>query len=354
MPPLDSQQTQRGSYSDTDVVAQAFGENYALYCGDCIEVMRGLPNESVGFGIFSPPFASLYTYSASERDLGNVKSDAEFHKHFAFVIAELYRVLMPGRLVSFHCMDMPSMKSRDGMIGLKDFPAILIQAFQAAGFIYHSRVVIWKDPLIEATRTKALGLMHKQILKDSSMCRQGLPDYLITMRKPGDNAEPIQHPDGFTTFIGLDEPKAPRKPPTIRSRDIERYEGVTSDDPVYSHQVWRRYASPVWMDIDQTRTLQRESAREEKDERHICPLQLDVIERALELWSNPGDTVLSPFAGIGSEGFVAVSRNRRFIGIELKASYWKQAAANLALAEAERDHDLFTTAPEARQTAIPA
>jgi DNA modification methylase len=185
-------------------------------------------------------------------------------------------------------------------------------------------------------------LMHKQIQKDSSMCRQGLPDYLITMRKPGES-KPIAHPDGFTRFIGLDEPNARKGKPKIKYGDFENgdHKASTNDDPVYSHQVWRRYASPVWMDIDQTRTLQRESAREEKDERHICPLQLDVIERAMELWSNPGDTVLSPFAGIGSEGFVALSMGRKFIGIELKASYWKQAAANLALAESESAHDLF-------------
>jgi DNA modification methylase/superfamily II DNA or RNA helicase len=328
--------------ADAYVEDVARGDNYELHLGDCIEVLKKIETESIGFSIFSPPFASLYTYSASDRDLGNVKTDAEFHKHFAFVIAELFRVLQPGRLVSFHCMDIPSMKSRDGMIGLKDFPAQLIESFRKVGFIYHSRVVIWKDPLIEATRTKALGLMHKQIQKDSSMCRQGLPDYLITMRKPGES-KPIAHPDGFTRFIGLDEPNARKGKPKIKYGDFENgdHKASTNDDPVYSHQVWRRYASPVWMDIDQTRTLQRESAREEKDERHICPLQLDVIERAMELWSNPGDTVLSPFAGIGSEGFVALSMGRKFIGIELKASYWKQAAANLALAESESAHDLF-------------
>jgi hypothetical protein len=230
-------------------------------------------------------------------------------------------------------MDIPAMKERDGYIGLKDFPGDLIRIFQSAGFIYHSRASIWKDPLIEATRTKALGLMHKQVVKDSAMCRQGLPDYLITMRKPETNSEPIARPNGFTEFIGEDEPKARKGEAVIRARDIANYAGMTSDDPVYSHQVWRRYASPVWMDISQSDTLQRESAREEADERHVCPLQLQVIERGLELWTNVGDVVLDPFSGIGSTGYVAVQRGRRFIGFELKASYHQQACANLRNAE---------------------
>lgn len=319
--------------SSVVVTDQAFGTSWAQYQGDSVELTRGIPSDSVHYSIFSPPFAALYTFSASERDMGNARSDSEFYEHFQFLIKELYRVTVPGRLLSFHCMDIPSMKERDGVIGLKDFPGDLIRMFQAQGFIYHSRVAIWKDPLIEATRTKAIGLMHKQVLKDSAMSRQGLPDYLITMRKPGTNPEPVSRPKGFTEFIGEDEPKAPKKEPTIRSADIEKYLGQTSDDPVYSHQVWRRYASPVWLDINQSRTLQKESAREEKDERHICPLQLDVIDRALELWTNPNDVVLDPFAGIGSTGYVALERGRKFIGCELKPSYWKQACANLKNAE---------------------
>ena len=330
-----------------NVIDQRFGETWAMYNGDACEVVKGIPSDSIHYSIFSPPFASLYTYSASERDMGNARSDEEFYQHFQFLIAELYRVTMPGRLLSFHCMDIPAMKERDGYIGIKDFPGDLIRNFQKAGFIYHSKVVIWKDPLIEATRTKALGLMHKQVTKDSAMCRQGLPDYLITMRKPGDNPEPISRPDGFTSFVGEDEPKAPKKKPTVRSVDIERYAGQTSDDPVYSHQVWRRYASPVWMDINQTRTLQKESAREDKDERHICPLQLDVIERAVDLWTNPNDTVLSPFAGIGSEGYVSTQKGRKFIGIELKESYYKQACANLKRAEQENPREALFAAVNA-------
>jgi DNA modification methylase len=329
-----------------NVLDERFGEGWAMYLGDSCEALQGIPSDSIHYSIFSPPFASLYTYSASERDLGNARTDAEFYEHFKFIIGELYRVIMPGRLLSFHCMDIPAMKERDGFIGLKDFPAQLREIFQSAGFIYHSKVVIWKDPLIEATRTKALGLMHKQVTKDSAMCRQGLPDYLVTMRKPGVNPEPIARPDGFTDFIGDDEPRAPKGKASKRFADIDRhYTKLTEEDPVYSHQVWRRYASPVWMDIRQTRTLQRESAREDKDERHICPLQLDVIERAIELWTNPNDTALSPFAGIGSEGYVAIQKGRRFIGIELKTSYFKQAVANLQRAEKETPQDaLFATA----------
>jgi DNA modification methylase/superfamily II DNA or RNA helicase len=288
----------------TDTVA---GKDWTMHLGDCVEVARGIPSDSIHYTIFSPPFASLYTYSNSDRDMGNCKNDDEFYLHFGYLIDELFRVTMPGRLVSFHCMDIPAMKSRDGYIGVKDFPGDLIRAFEKAGWIYHSKVVIWKDPLVEATRTKALGLMHKQICKDSSMCRQGLPDYLITMRKPGDNKEKISHIDGFTTYIGEDEP----------------------GKGVYSHNVWRRYASPVWMDIRQTNTLQYKTARDNDDERHICPLQLDVIARGVELWSNPGDTVLSPFAGIGSEGYQAIKMGRKFIGIELKQSYFDVAVKNL-------------------------
>ena len=369
------------------VVDQEIRENWAMYQGDCVEVIKGIPDNTIHYSIFSPPFSSLYTYSNSERDMGNCKDDEEFMIHFKFLISELYRVLMPGRLVSFHCMDIPAMKQKDGYIGLKDFPGELIRLFiddesadyfntisrlekrkneaifngetsraskliniiedmeeefkryQPSGpqFIYHSRVAIWKDPLIEATRTKALGLMHKQLVKDSAMCRQGLPDYLITMRKPGDNPEPIEHPDGLTNFVGEDEPNAPRKEPELKGSRKNKNISMYRKDPVYSHHVWRRYASPVWMDINQSNTLQKESAREEKDERHICPLQLDVIERALQLWTNPGDVVLSPFAGIGSEIYTAIKMDRKGIGIELKESYYKQAVANYKQAELENN-----------------
>ena len=297
------------------ILNQMITDKFSAYNGDCVEVARGIPDNSIHYTIFSPPFASLYTYSNSDRDMGNSKGDDDFYIHFKFLVQELFRVTIPGRLVSFHCMDIPAMKERDGYIGLKDFPGDLIRMFQEYGFIYHSRVAIWKDPLIEATRTKALGLMHKQIEKDSAMCRQGLPDYLITMRKPGDNPEPIEHEEGFTSYAGLDEPK----------------------HGTYSHQVWRRYASPVWMDINQSNTLQKESAREDEDERHICPLQLDVIERALQLWTNPGDIAFSPFMGIGSEGYKALEMSRRFVGIELKESYYNTATNNLKIASNRQD-----------------
>lgn len=275
------------------VLNQNQGSNWILYNGDSAEVAKGIPNDSIHFSIFSPPFSSLYTYSNSERDMGNCRSDFEFYLHFRFLVREIFRITMPGRLIAIHCMDLPMMKQRDGNIGLKDFPASLRKLFEIAGFIYHSKITIWKDPVVEMQRTKSLGLLHKQVKKDSAMSRQGLPDYLLVMRKPGDNPERITH--------------------TNESFPVD---------------LWQRYASPVWFDIKQSNTLQRESAREEKDERHICPLQLDVIERAIELWTNPKDIVFSPFAGIGSEVYQAIKMGRRGVGIELKESYYKQAVLN--------------------------
>lgn len=322
-------------------IDQVIEPDFALYNGDCVEIIRGIPDSSIHYTIFSPPFASLYTYSNSDRDMGNCSSDEEFFKHFRFLISELYRVTIPGRLVSFHCMDIPAMKSRDGYIGIKDFPAQLRQAFEDVGFIYHSKVTIWKDPLVEATRTKALGLLHKQLEKDSAMCRQGLPDYLLTMRKPGDNPEPIAHPEGLCQFFGENEPDAPKiQRPEPDKEAFKRKEAYVGG-PVYSHQVWRRYASPVWMDIRQSNTLQYRSARDEKDEKHICPLQLDVIARGIELWSNPGDIVFSPFAGIGSEGYQAIKMGRRFVGVELKESYYRVAVNNLQMAVQESFDELL-------------
>lgn len=316
-----------------EILNQKIDDRYAMYNGDCVEVLKGITDNSIHYSIFSPPFASLYTYSNSDRDMGNSASDNEFYEHFKFLISELYRVTMPGRLLSFHCMDLPMMKSRDGVIGLKDFPGELIRMFTEAGFIYHSKVTIWKDPLIEATRTKALGLLHKQICKDSSMCRQGLPDYLVTMRKPGENPELIAHPEGFESYIGDDEPEGARieRP----QPDVEKYEKKEkyNDVPVYSHQVWRKYASPVWMDIRQSNTLNGKSAREEQDERHICPLQLDVIARGINLWSNENDIVLDPFAGIGSSNYVALKMGRRTIGVELKENYYNLALENVEKAD---------------------
>lgn len=275
-------------------IDQKVTDRWSLYRGDCIDVVRDLPDASVGFSVFSPPFASLYTYSDDDRDMGNCRDADEFDGHFRYLTAELHRVIMPGRLVAMHCMDLPLSKMRDGHIGLRDFRGQLIRAMQDAGFVYHSQVTIWKDPVTAMQRTKALGLLYKQLKKDSGRSRQGLPDYLVVFRKPGDNPEPISHdPEEFPVTL------------------------------------WQRYASPVWMDIDQSDTLQYQSAREHDDERHICPLQLGVIRRALRLWSNPDDVVLSPFAGIGSEGVVSLEMGRRFVGVELKASYYRQALANL-------------------------
>lgn len=294
-----------------NVIDQTVTENFAAYHADCIDVLRGMPDNSAHYSIYSPPFASLYTYSASPRDMGNCASHEEFFEQFRFLAPELYRVIKPGRLMSFHCMLLPTSKARDGVIGLTDFRGQLIRAFQEVGWVFHSEVVIWKDPVTAMQRTKALGLLHKQVKKDSAMSRQGIPDYLVTMRKPGDNPEPITHT------------------------------GKDDDMPV---SMWQQYASPVWMDIDQSDTLQHRSAREDDDEKHICPLQLGVIRRAVKLWSNPGDTVLSPFMGIGSEGYVSLQMGRRFIGAELKRSYFDQAVRNLSSVSmgSEAQPSLFT------------
>ena len=287
------------------------GENWRMILGDNVEETQKMQDESVDFIMFSPPFKSLYTYSNSERDMGNSKTDAEFEDHFGFLVPELFRVLKPGRLASIHCMDLPSMKERDGVIGLKDFSGELIRVFQKAGFIYHSRVTIWKNPAAEMQRTKALGLLHKQLRKDSSMCRNGIPDYIITMRKPGENLDRISH--------------------------------ETEDYPV---DKWREVASPVWMDINQSNTLQRKSAREENDEKHIAPLQLDAIERCIELWTNPGDLVYDPFGGIGSVPYQAVKMGRRGLGCELKESYYVQACKNLEVVERDLAKPLQTQISE--------
>lgn len=308
------------------VIEQTITEKYALYRGDVVEVIPTLPAASVGYSIFSPPFASLYTYSASERDLGNCRSHAEFYEHLSFLAPHLYRITRRGRLMSFHCMDLPTSKERDGFIGIRDFRGLLIRLFQSwawcdkcnapsrrpegseddswkcscgaevQGWILHSQVTIWKNPVTAMQRTKALGLLHKTVRGNSSMARQGIPDYVVTMRRPPDVA--------------------------VEDR-------VTHDEKAYPVSLWQRMASPIWMDIDAGDTLQRESAREDEDERHICPLQLEVIRRCVELWTNPDDVVFSPFTGIGSEGHVAVKMGRRFVGVELKGSYYEQAVRNL-------------------------
>lgn len=290
------------------VLDQVIEDRFSIYHGDCVEVVAGIPSDSIHYQVFSPPFESLYTYSASDRDMGNCKDSDEFWRHYLFLIAHQYRVAMPGRLVSVHCMNLPTSKTRHGFIGIRDFRGEIIRAYEDAGFIFHSEVVIWKDPVTAMQRTKALGLLHKQIRKDSCMSRQGIPDFVVTFRKPGDNPERVPHGD---------------------------------DLPV---SLWQKYASPVWMDINPSDTLQYRSARENEDEKHICPLQLEVIQRCLHMWTNPGDVVLSPFAGIGSEGYVALTMGRRYIGVELKPSYFRQAVANCKAACGMTQGALFSAA----------
>lgn len=305
-----------------NVINQSIGAGYALYHGDCVDVLRGLADNSIDFSVFSPPFASLYTYSPSPRDMGNASSYEEFFEQYAFLATEQFRVHKPGRLIAVHCMQLTTTKGRDGFISMVDFRGDLMRAYQRAGFRYHSEVCIWKDPVVAMQRTKANRLLYMQVKKDSAASGQGFADYLVIMYKPGDNTEPI-----------------------------------TKDETAFPVTMWQRYASPVWATIEDERdaegflicsdratnnedsgidpgdTLQYRSARDHADERHICPLQLPVIRRAIRLWSNPGDVVLSPFAGIGSEGFVAIKEGRRFIGAELKESYYKQAARNIEQAE---------------------
>lgn len=276
------------------------GEGYTVHLGDCVKWTRRMEDNSIDYSVFSPPFADLFVYSNSDHDMGNCKDDAEFVAQLRYLIAELFRVIKPGRNVSFHCMNLPTTKMRQGFIGLRDFRGDLIRAFQDAGFIYHSEVCVWKDPVVAMQRTKALGLLHKTIRENAAMSRMGLPDYVVTMRKPGDCENRVTHGD---------------------------------DLPV---MMWQKYASPIWDDIDQGRTLNKLPARDENDEKHMCPLQLDVIERCIHLWTNPGDLVLSPFTGIGSEGYTAVKMGRRFVGTELKPQYFDLACQNIEDATQEQ------------------
>lgn len=308
------------------VINQTITPKYAIYNGDCIEVMKSLPDNSIDFSIFSPPFADLYCYSDNPADLGNCRNYDQFFWHFGFVVEQLTRLIKPGRNCSVHCMDIPSMKERDGCIGIKDFSGDIIRLFQKHGFIYHSRNTIWKDPLIEATRTKSLGLLHKQLQKDSIKSRAGLPDYLLTFRNVGDNENPITHADGLTTYAGSNDP-------------TKGYAGIQR-----SHQIWRAYASPVWMDVRQTKTLNARIARETDDEKHLCPLQLDVIERCIVLWSNPKEVVFTPFMGVGSEVYGAVINGRKGVGVELKTSYYRQAESNLKSVVEQEQENLLALA----------
>lgn len=315
------------------VMDQKIGNDYALYNGDCVEVMQGIPTNSIDYSIFSPPFASLYTYSNSDRDMGNSRNRSEFYEHYKHLTKEQFRTTKTGRLLSFHCMNLPTNKTKDGYIGIIDFRGELIKLYQEAGFIFHSEVVIWKDPVISMQRTKALGLLHKQMVKDSAMSRQGIPDYLVTMRKPGENKKRVKG-------------------------EFDHYEGnhKINVDERFSINVWQKYADPtpddlnyyeedikfleqhykVWRDINPSDTLQFRNAKSDKDERHICPLQLSVIHRGLQMWSNPGDVILSPFSGICSEGYEAIKMGRKFIGVELKESYYKIGFSNIKNVKEEK------------------
>lgn len=278
------------------------GEGWTAFHGDCVSIAKQMPDACIDFSVYSPPFGSIFVYSDSALDMGNSSSDGEFAEHYAYMVREKFRLTKPGRLTAVHCSDLPLTKWKDGAVGIKDFSGDIIRIHQEAGWIFHSRRTIWKCPVVEMTRTKHVGLLYKQLKKDSSKSRGGMPDYLMTFIKPGDNASPIEHkPDEF---------------------------------PV---EQWQEWASPVWMSVNQTNVLNVKGVRSEKEEKHLCPLQLDVIERALVMWSNPGDTVLSPFMGIGSEGFMSVKAKRRFIGTELKEAYWRQACVNLAGAAAQGD-----------------
>lgn len=311
------------------IAAEQAGENWHLWNGDCVEVARGLPSQSVHYTIYSPPFISLYTFSDDPRDMSNCRSDGEFWEHYRFLVAQCFRVTKPGRLVSIHCMNLPTSKLRDGFIGLRDFRGDIIRHHTDAGFHFHSEVVIRKDPVSAMQRSKSIGLLHKQVVKDSTMSRMGMPDYVVTMRKPGTNSEPVT--GAFDDYYG-DE--AGRRGPLKIESNWHGTRHVRPGDVIdgvdwFSVAVWQRYAEPVWMDITQGDVLSRKEARDEADEAHIAPLQLTVIRRCIDVWSNPGDVVFSPFAGIGSELYVALQMGRRGIGAELKPSYFLQAVKNL-------------------------
>lgn len=318
------------------------GREWALYNSDCIEVLAGLPEGLIDLAIFSPPFSDLFVYSDSERDMGNCGSHGEFMEHYRYFSENLFRAMKPGRIVCVHCTDLPTRKGRDGFIGLHDFGGDLIKAHQAAGFVYHARCTIWKDPVVEMQRTKALGLLYKQLKKDSAMSRVGMPDYMLFFRKDEPNPEPIRHFDP-TRRLPADEIEYARqqmrkylgREPT-KAEVADHWEEIAEDMTLPVEQ-WQELASPVWMTVRQGNVLNGRMARGEEDERHICPLQLDVIDRCLTLYSNPGDLVLDPFNGIGSTGYQALKMRRRYLGIELKPEYAAQAAKFLAEAEASQE-----------------
>jgi len=284
-----------------NIMAQYAGKNFSVYNSDCVEFAADLPENSIGISVYSPPFAQLFVYSDIDRDMGNVKDEAEFIEQYRYIVREIYRATKPGRLTCVHCSDLPRTKSMHGSVGLYDFPADIVRVHEQEGWTFHSRITIWKDPVVEMQRTKALGLLYKQIQTDSTRSRQGMADYVLVFRKTPE-----------------DESQADK---------------VAQDRRQFPVDTWQKWASPVWMDIDQTNVLNVKVARSDKDERHLCPLQLDLIERCIYLWSNAGDVVFSPFTGIGSEGWAALKAGRKFIGTELKPEYYRQAVKNLIDAE---------------------
>ncbi|MBB3743877.1 hypothetical protein FHX10_003376 [Rhizobium sp. BK591] len=315
-----------------NAVEQVVTDRYAIYQGDSCELIRGIPSDTIHFGIHSPPFEGLYKFSNSDRDISNNNTDG-FWTHYQFLIQELLRVTMPGRIHAVHCMQLPTSKIRHGHIGMRDFRGEIVRAYEDAGWIFHSEVCIWKDPVVAQQRTKSIRLLHKQITKDSTISGQGLADYMLMFRKPGDNPEPV---DGmFDRYVGFGN-----EPVSVDSR-IASGKSTADAEKWFSIEVWQRYASPVWMDINQTRTLQYRAGRDEKDEQHISPLQLDVIERCIELWSNPGDVVLTPFLGIGSEVYCAVAAGRRGVGFELKPTYFRQAVRNISELDEAKTVNIF-------------
>ena len=304
------------------VMEQKVTDRYAIYCGDCMEVMPSLPKNSIHLSVYSPPFGGLYHYSSSERDLSNCADYKQFFEHYGFVVKALARVTMPGRITAVHCMDVPTGNS--GIDNLTDFPGDIIRLHEREGWNYIARYCVWKEPLGVRNRTMAKNLAHKTIVDDSSRCSVASADYLLVFRLNGENKVPIAHPNGLLEYAGE------RTPPA----DVMRYRGWTGNqiENRYSHWIWRQYASAFWDDIRISRVLPFKQARDEDDEKHVHPLQLDIIERVLTLWSNPGETVLTPFMGVGSEVYGALCAMRRGIGIELKPSYYRQAEKNILAA----------------------
>lgn len=319
---------------DTKVINQAFGANWVLYQGDCVQVMAGIPDNSVDLGVHSPPFASLYIYSDSEADMGNSATMEEFLEHYEHAVREMYRITRPGRLVCVHVKDLPLYKNSSEWFGVEDFSGLVAQLYRRNGWVFHSRVTIWKDPVIEMEKTNSHGLLHKNFAQRAQVCRVGLPDYMMCFVKPdpegmGTDVTQLRTPGDY---IGTEPPPAHEYLTSLRQRKPSWYTG-SLEQYNYSIAVWQRYASPVWFDIDQTKVLNFKIARDNQDEKHLAPLQLDVIGRCVDLWSNPGEVVFSPFAGIGSEPYMAVKLGRRGIGIELKESYFNIAVKNVREAE---------------------